>query len=294
MKKFSFLRFLVVYTISFVFLSCSREDVTLIDSIQQPLQLKANVGQSIGSAVISWDNSDAIGLYIKSSGTAGFSHLLDSNRRFNYSTADAMFKIVGNPIYLPASSAVDLIAYMPYTNYISNTSYPINIYNQSNLKAIDLLYSKNVTAINSQNSPVALNFEHQLSKIIFAFRNYDNTIDGVENVKIALKGFYGNANFDLSTGIISNQQVANLISVGTAREAIVIPNVNLADKIFSFTIAGSTFDYNLPTTDVFQAGKVYRYSITIQNQEIRVALSSVSSQTVQWDNVENNNYPIKW
>ena len=269
-KLFAFFSFLA-------FSACSHQENEYFDLSDQSIKMKANVSTLVGTATPTWDNQDTIGLFVKRSNTSGFSQLLETNRQLIYNASNDELQLIGNPIYYPQSGSLDLVAYAPFKYGVSNT-YPINISNQSNLKAIDFLYSNTTNNINKQGNPASLTFDHQLSKIAFSLQNFDNTTSGLQNVNIALKGFASQAEFDLSSGTITNQIIStNPITIGLSREAIVIPNTNQSNKIFTFTIDGVTYDYTLPTSDAFEKGKMYNYLITINNRKITVTLSNITS-----------------
>lgn len=274
-RDIKLLTFLTTIT---VLTSCSQKELDDFNLSDQALQIKANQGPSSGNMNSPWADGDSFGLFIKPNSTTGFNYLLEANRKYTFSASNDIFKIEGYQIFFPRTGQIDFIAYAPYNANITS-KYPIDVSNQSNLKAIDLLYSNSTKNISKQESPVSISLDHQLTKIVFTLRSFDNTTSGLENVNIALKGFHAQADFDLASGVISNATIStNPISTGLAREAIVIPNTNLANKIFSFAIDGGTYDYTLPTSDAFEKGKVYNYLITIINEKITVSRSNIT----QW------------
>ena len=273
MLSFKSIIFFIGLVIFITLFSCSRQENEYFNSSDQNLKVKANIQSLLGSTTSNW-NQESFGLFIKPSASTSFSQLLETNRQFTYSSSNNEFQLIGNQIYYPQTTAVDLIAYAPYKANIT-TTYPIDISNQSDPNALDFLYSNGAKNINKKEGPVSISFEHQLSKIVFSLRNFDNTTAGLENVNIVLKGFHNQADFHLASGAITNSTLST-IAIGLARQATIIPNTNLANKIFSFTIDGIIYDYTLPTSDGFEKGKIYNYLITINNKKITVSRSNIT------------------
>ncbi len=257
-------------------LGCKRHDEGVALWSYQKVELKANIGSLLGSTTTGWQQHQAFGLFIKTSGNTNLTNPLEANRQLMYQPLNDGFQLIGNPIYYPQNSAIDFIAYAPYKANLT-TTYPIDISNQSDPKTLELLYSDGTKSIYKQENPINISFDHQLSKIVFSLRSFDNTTAGLENVQIALKGFHDKADFDLATGAITNATPSiNPIAISLARQATVIPNTNLSNKIFSLTIDGITYDYTLPTSDAFEKGKIYNYLITINNKKITVSRSNIT------------------
>jgi endonuclease G len=67
------------------------------------------------------------------------------------------------PIFLSAEK-VDFIAYHPYKS-LTDFQYPIDLSDQSNPTALDLMYANNAKNIDKSNNTVPLIFVRQLSKV---------------------------------------------------------------------------------------------------------------------------------
>ncbi|MCA5004763.1 SUMF1/EgtB/PvdO family nonheme iron enzyme [Sphingobacterium bovistauri] len=267
---------LSMYLAIILFNSCAKQDTANYGITDTPVHLKLNSNSlsPVSSTVPNYTFS--YGVFMISSNDLNLANGIESNRQYNFDVQTSISTLVGNPIYYPQSTPVNLIAYAPYKAGLSNI-YPLDISNQSDLKAIDLLYSNGIKNINKQESPVSISFDHQLSKIVFSLYNFDNTTAGLENVNIALKGFPSQAEFDLANGTISNPIIStNPIAIGLGREAIVIPNSTLTNRVFSFELDGFFYEYTLPNLDAFEKGKVYNYLITINNKKITVSLSNIT------------------
>lgn len=292
MKILNVLQFLTIVIISFLGTSCSRNDDDYIGGLShQILQIKTNAGPLLGTPVVSWYNKDSLGLFIKPSGSVSFLQLVETNRKYTYNSNLSLFELHGNSIYYPQSGNIDIVAYAPYKADITNIYYPIDVTNQTDQKAIDLLYSNSTTNINKQNQAASLTFKHQLSKVVFRLQNSDGTTSGLETINIKLQGFYDRAALNLVTGTIGSQHFSlTPISIGTAREAIIIPNIpnsGFSNRYFKFNIGSTEWQYVLPAADSFESGKIYEYLIVVNNKTIQVHLSNIQN----WS--QNSNTPVE-
>ena len=259
-------------------LACSREEEMDDLPSNQTIQVKALMQPASNASSTAWNESDAFGLYVKPSASSDFTALLESNRKFTYSATNSSFELAGNPIYYPQSGEVDLIGYAPYKQGISHT-YSVDVTNQVDLNAIDLLYSNNAKSMAKSSTAVPLNLTHQLSKISFNILSSGPNIN-LGSARIDLKGFYDKAEFNLATGVLSNPVVsAPSIALGTSREGIVIPNTGLTSRSIEFTIDNMTWKYVLPDSEIFEAGNHYEYTITIVDHTVIIELSNIVSWT---------------
>ncbi len=280
MKIFNTIPFLIILFTSFLGSSCSHKDEAYLGWSDQQLHIKATVASAYASPTIYWQNKDSFALFIKPSGSAGFTSLVETNRKYTYNSNLSIFELQGNSIYYPQSGNIDLIAYAPYKNDVTS-NYAIDVRNQADQKAIDLLYSNTTKEINKSNTTASLSFNHQLSKVVFHLQNSDGTHTGLETINIEMQGFYDRADFNLTTGTLDTKQVAQTaISIGTAREGIIIPNDDLANRSFKLSNGALEWQYNLPRLDEFESGKLYEYTITVLEKTIRVKLTDISPWTL--------------
>ena len=235
MTIFNSAKYVVYFIALLLTVGCTRKDEELMGWSDQLLKIKANAVTLLGSTSIPWQQQDTFGLFIKPSGSYGFTSLVETNRKYTYNSSLSIFELQGNAIYYPQSGNIDLIAYAPNTNGVT-TNYAIDVRNQADQKAIDLLYSNSTKELNKSNTKASLNFNHQLSKVVFHLQNSDGTRTGLETINIEMQGFYDRADFNLATGTLGTKQVAQTpISIGTAREGIIIPNDNLANRSFKLS-----------------------------------------------------------
>ncbi|WP_166332201.1 fimbrillin family protein [Sphingobacterium chungjuense] len=237
------------------------------------VQFTSSIGGDVSTRVTGnkWDNNDAIGVFMKQGANLGSA--LAMNKK--YTTAgNGNFSAEGAEIInYPETGSVDFIAYYPYAAGLTGTTLPVNVADQSNQAAIDILYSNNATGL-SKTSPIAnLAFKHQLAKVELNVKA-GTGIPSVTGLAVAYNSVNTTATFDLATGAMTNVSGSqNLTAKTTAQttsasqlvEAIVIPG-NYGAKQVAFTVAGSSFTWTLPASLQFEAGKKYTYDIVLQTE----------------------------
>ena len=215
------------------------------------------------------------------SGSNNLFNEFEKNRRFTYNgtLGQETFNLsdAGSPLYYPNSGNVDFIAYSPYHSTVQQI-YPVNVSVQTNPTAIDLLYSNNAKRIPKSSVPVDLTFEHQLSKIRFVLtlgQGFDQRDQS--SFLISIKGMPNEVDFDLGNGTFGPAINKADINIGSAREAIIIPQEGSAGRSFVFNHKGIEYTYNLDHTEDFEKGKVYEYQVKIINKEVYVSRANILS-----------------
>jgi endonuclease G len=222
-----------------------------------------------------WTANDSIGVYMKKSGEA-LSETSSINGAANilYSTAsgDGNFSSVGTGIYFPEDeSQVDFIAYYPQRSLENLYVYPVDITNQNNLEAIDLLYSNNLTSISSRSNALNLAFTHQLSRLIFNIKSTDSS--KLTNLKLKLSGIKTKASFALADATLTPDQTStDTITVNTSiaaiagttgtAQAILIPESSVGKITLTVELNGTKKQYELPLTSL-EKGEEYSYNLNI-------------------------------
>lgn len=239
--------------------------------------IKAN--RASGTA---WADGDAVGIYMKQAGTdlaaapaANKKYLADALGNLTAAAAD-------QAISYPEGANADFIAYYPYTEAVDGTLIAINVADQSNPAALDLLYSNNAANISASTSAVNLGFTHKLSALTFAVKS-DATVSSTTGLTVALSGIVTEATFDLATGNVivpatpttGNIQM-NVNAAGTQATAIVVP-ATVSNVKATFTLNGKSVEVNVPA-EALQSGKSYEYpvNITVSGGETFVTFGQAS------------------
>lgn len=192
----------------------------------------------------------------------------------------------GNTIYYPQNGDnVDFIAYYPYKAQLTGYTYPIDVSNQSDPAAIDVLYSNNATSKNKNSGAVELQFNHALSKLSFTLTAGDGLSNSdLANAKVQITNLATTANMNLADGIVTTTNsgqtlTANTANNGLSSSAIVVPQT-LSDTKLIVTLSDnvSKFEWTFSTTE-FEKGKNYQYTITVNKTGITVSSSGITTWT---------------
>lgn len=256
----------------------------------------ANNSRMTGDA---WENGDSIGMYMKKENSNLDVGVLADNIKY-VTTGNTTFT-AANPdeeILFPFNgSNVDFIAYFPYKKNIANYTYLLDVTNQNNQSALDLLYSNNAIGLNSANPNVNLNFSHQMSKVILNITPENPTAD-LSDITIKITNASLKAPFLLSDGSLSAPtEIGDLFfkvsSSGKFAEAILIPMSNLIGRTMVLTIAGETYIYDLGSNaniSSFDKGTKYTFNIVINPSGVQATVSSSSIES--WDEVAEEDIAI--
>ena len=152
-----------------------------------------------------WDAGDKIGVFMVKNGIG-----LDAsgivgggdNVAYTTTTGNGTFTPTAGGLKFPADgSAVDFIAYYPYTGSLDNYTYAVDLTDQRRPSTIDLLYANDAKGFSQSSNIVRLNFRHQLVRVELTIKSADNK--QLTGVKVALNDQPLRATFDLNTGTFS-------------------------------------------------------------------------------------------
>lgn len=245
-----------------------------------------------------WEANDQIGVFMKT-GTA-LSNVLAANKAYK-TTGDGTFNpsATDQTIYFPEDGkTVDFIAYYPLKSTLTTNTYAVDVNNQSNQAAIDLLYANNATGLSKTSSVASLVFSHQLSKVEFTVKKGTGVTD-LTGLAATISGLNTKADFDLATGVLSNaSQVADLnakvnSSTTITAEAIVVPTADASTAAVNFTLPGSKFKLSLAAGTKFEAGKKYTYEVELRNGVAGTPVAVAITATItNWTDVPSGSYVV--
>ena len=231
-----------------------------------------------------WASGDQIGIYMKANGTA-LADAAVQNRQYvtddrgNISAASA-----AEAIYYPEEGTADFVAYYPYTANVSGTTVPVDVSNQSDLAAIDLLYSNNATGVSASTNAVNLGFSHQLANVLLTI-NADATIPTTVGLEAALTGVPTSATFDLATGTLNVGQTTGTVNfqvnaAGTKAEAILVP-ASLTNAQLQLTVGTKTVSVPLPAS-ALESGKSIDFPVNVTNTGGNIYVSFGTATITDW------------
>ncbi|MDR2005418.1 MAG: fimbrillin family protein [Prevotella sp.] len=278
--KYLRILFFVAYS-SLIFYSCRNEDDAMQDrNALVAVQFTSTLGGSVQSQTkasgATWSSGDRIGIFMKRPNQSLSSgNIIDGIDNIDYTTTgNGRFSVVNTSetIFYPTdNNPVDFIAYYPYTAILSDYVYKIDVADQSNQEAIDLLYSNNSKGQTQNNITSELSFTHQLTRITFTITKGEGISD-LSSLNITFSGLATKAEFNLADGnlVADDSSIstfeAKVTTDGTSAEAIIIPSDITTGRTIKFSLGTiSVFTWNIPATTKFEKGKKYNYNITLRN-----------------------------
>lgn len=215
----------------------------------------------------------------------------DNNNNATFRPADADNKLV-----LPEDgSNVRFIGYVPYKAGINAFTLPIDVSDQSNPSAIDLIYSNNLKNMDryTPRADFHLVYEHKLAKIVI---NLSATTEkSIKVAKASIAKIPTKATFDLLNGLVgevSTEKEVNFYVSEDGRQfsAIVLPT-SLAQTILTIVDTnGVKYEHKFSPLEL-KKGTKYTYSFKLTSGEGQesgeIELDELGSSITDW-NVEND------
>ena len=213
-----------------------------------------------------WNANDEVGIYMMNAGS-GIEAATAQNKKYIAQTNGTLTAAPGNGIYLPESGNVDFIAYYPYTTSVSGNKLAVNVSDQSNPAAIDLIYSNGTKGVAATTSTtIKLGFTHQLTKVTLNVTK-DETIETLNGLGVNIKGVSTEGEFNLADGTLTatagtnNKDVAMYIDAqGTTATAtaIILPTATTSTDQTSlnltFNLNGQSFTHTISDASIFEKG----------------------------------------
>lgn len=212
-----------------------------------------------------WNANDEVGIYMMNAGS-GIEAATAQNKKYIAQTNGTLTAASGNGIYLPESGNVDFIAYYPYTTSVSGNKLAVNVSDQSNPAAIDLIYSNGTKGVAATTATtISLGFTHQLTKVTLNVTK-DETIETLNGLGVNIKGISTEGEFNLADGTLTatagtnNKDVAMYIDAqGTTATAtaIILPTAASTDQTslnLTFNLNGQSFTHTISDASIFEKG----------------------------------------
>lgn len=234
-----------------------------------------------------WNSGDRIGIFMTGHG-AGLASASATNRQYiadaagNLTAADAEQAIA----FPESGAAQDFVAYYPYQT-VSGTAVAVNVSDQADQAAIDLLYSDN--AQNIASGTVNLGFSHELSQVVLNIQA-DATIPTTAGLSVEATNALTQGSFDLATGSLTTTASStgaiafNTNAAGTQAEAILLPTTDAAAITLRFTLGGQTVEKQL-TVSTLDAGTSYSIPVRLGNSGGSIYVQFGSATINPWTTV---------
>lgn len=191
-------------------------------------------------------------------------------------------------IYFPMSGDVDFYAYYPYTPEVNDYRIALDLTDQSNQEALDLMFAK-VSGCNKSNPKVELQFSHLLSNLILEVQPGTGlTQADLAELTVKVKDANTKATFNLVDGTISGEETPKgftmkTVEAGKRYEAILFPTESESREI-EFDLNN---DHDGPFTwtmkSALKGGSQYHHLVTLSR-----TAAEVSGSIKPWDNGGDN------
>lgn len=241
-----------------------------------------------------WNANDEVGIYMMNAGS-GIEAATAQNKKYIAQTNGTLTAAPGNGIYLPESGNVDFIAYYPYTTSVSGNKLAVNVSDQSNPAAIDLIYSNGTKGVAATTATtISLGFTHQLTKVTLNVTK-DETIETLNGLGVNIKGISTEGEFNLADGTLTatagtnNKDVAMYIDAqGTTATAtaIILPTAASTDQTslnLTFNLNGQSFTHTISDASIFEKGTNVNFNakLSINNGKpvVTVGNATISNWT---------------
>ncbi|WP_304256759.1 fimbrillin family protein [Phocaeicola plebeius] len=216
----------------------------------------------------SWEANDVIGVFMLANSDK---NVLTTNIPYATSKGDGYFVSQNSPIYYPEdNSAVDFIAYYPYSKTISNyTNYPIDLSNQTKQNAIDLMTAVNLTGRDQTSPQGNLQFKHLLAKLVLNLKSTSGS--SLKGIKASISGLQVKGTANLSDGTITPSGEATTFSLfineeATQAEAILLPQ-DLSGKLkIKLELNGQSKEIETEISGNIEQGSKYIYNVNVNYQ----------------------------
>lgn len=190
-------------------------------------------------------------------------------------------------IYFPMNGDVDFYAYYPYTPEVNDYRIALDLTDQSNQEALDLMFAK-VSGCNKSNPKVELQFSHLLSNLILEVQPGTGlTQADLAELTVKVKDANTKATFNLVDGTISGEETPKgftmkTVEAGKRYEAILFPTESESREI-EFDLNN---DHDGPFTwtmkSALKGGSQYHHQVTLSR-----TAAEVSGSIKPWDNGEH-------
>ncbi|WP_304197888.1 fimbrillin family protein [Phocaeicola plebeius] len=217
----------------------------------------------------SWEANDVIGVFMLANNSD--KNVLATNIPYATSKGDGYFVSKNSPIYYPEdNSAVDFIAYYPYSETISDyKNYPIDLSNQTKQNAIDLMTAVNLTNRQLASPQGNLQFKHLLAKLVLNLKSTSGS--SLKGIKASISGLKVKGTANLSDGNITSSGEATTFSLfineeATQAEAILLPQALSGNLKIKLELNGQSKEIETEISGNIERGNKYIYNVNVNYQ----------------------------
>lgn len=267
MKKTITLLPLALIGLALSFTSCNNESRSELNGGETTLELSSSIGQNrvttqSDQKTNHWDGNEQIGVYSTS--------LTASNVLYTAKTAGASTDFTTqSPISIPyGTEQHDIKAYYPY-DATATTAVEFDLTKQNSQP---LLYATGT--VTNANPRLNLNFGHKLGKlrIKVVTTNSLNPTEPVSKVMVNEVLTKGSLNIENGDFTVNNTAKGNLDLNAQDKEfyTYLMPGESIQGKVIAIEQGGKVYKATLANDKTVEAGKYYRYTISLSNGSAKI------------------------
>ena len=217
----------------------------------------------------SWEANDVIGVFMMLANSD--KNVLATNIPYATSKGDGYFVSQNSPIYYPEDNTpVDFIAYYPYNENINDyNSYSIDLSDQTQQSAIDLMTAVNLTNRQLTSPQGNLQFKHLLAKLVLNLKSTSGS--SLKGIKASISGLQVKGTANLSDGTITPSGEATTFSLfineeATQAEAILLPQALSGNLKIKLELNGQSKEIDTQISSSIEQGNKYIYNVNVNYQ----------------------------
>lgn len=217
----------------------------------------------------SWEKNDVIGLFMYASNAKA--NLLATNIPYVTSNGDGYFVSQHTPLQYPEDNTpVDFIAYYPYNENINDyNSYSIDLSDQTQQSALDLMTAVNLTNRDQTLPQGNLQFKHLLAKLVLNLKSTSG--NSLKGIKASISGLQVKGTASLGEGTITPSGEATTFSLyideeATKAEAILLPQALNGNLKIKLELNGQSKEITTQIAGSIEQGNKYICNVNISSK----------------------------
>jgi hypothetical protein len=261
-------------TVAAIFAACSNNDENG-NAEFKALQVEANISGSTRVADGAFVNGDEIGLFVVSTAvngkTSGDNVLYvadDSNTKFTSKT----------PVSYKDNNAVNVTAYYPYTESLTDNSLTVKIADQK-----DYLFAS-LNDVKFNTPTIELTFDHKLTQLIVNVKAGTGIDNLTDLTSVTLKSISSEATFNAKTGELTAKSTTadyaltlEAVEDGSKTSTqLLLPASGKLEIPVEAVYDGVTYKSTLAAANGMAAGKSYTYTLTLNRTGLVVEKATIN------------------
>lgn len=268
---------------------------------------RGNVPAVLAGKAYTFDPADA-GEPWKSGKTVGIYMLKENTAEYISPYQNVKYQTTVEPIgyFTPAAkedvlyypqdgSKVDVIAYYPWKENLTNDCYPINVSNQASASNYTFLYAANSRGLSKDNNKTILQLRPVLSQLVFKLQAGDGVTDAyLAEASVIISGMKTKADFNLLSGQFNTAlEMKNItcaaLAEGNGGSAQVLPAISTEGYSVTIELPKMNRTYEWIVSENIQSlEQGIRYLNTVKISLEKIEVITKASPIEEWQDGSQN------